>query len=321
MRTATKIWLIIAAFLVVIGLIMLATAMTEYRWDFTKLNTVKYQTNTYEISEKIRNISLVTDTANVTLIHSDDEMGKVICYEEENSKHSVETTNDTLSIEIADTKKWYQHIGINFGTPEIKIYIPRGEYGKLSIKSSTGDVEIPKDFMFDSIDICGSTGNVKNYASASKLIKIKTSTGDIYVENISAGAIDLSVSTGKVSISDVNCQGEFSVKVSTGKTYMTDVVCKNLTSRGNTGDLFLTKVTAEEKFFIERSTGDVNFNKCDVGEIFVKTDTGDVGGTLLSDKVFIAKTDTGDVELPKTISGGKCEINTNTGDIKISIQK
>ena len=73
-------------------------------------------------------------------------------------------------------------------------------------------------------------------------------------------------------------------------------------------------------FSIERSTGDVRFTDCDAAEICVKTDTGDVTGSLLSDKVFITNTDTGSVNVPETISGGKCEIITDTGDIKITIK-
>ena len=61
----------------------------------------------------------------------------------------------------------------------------------------------------------------------------------------------------------------------------------------------------------------MKFDGCDADRIFVKTDTGYVKGSLLSDKVFIAQSDTGDVDVPKTITGGKCEIETDTGDIKI----
>ena len=102
---------------------------------------------------------------------------------------------------------------------------------------------------------------------------------------------------------------------------MTDIECKNVISSGNTGDISLKNVNAAEKISIERSTGDVRFDGCDAAEIFVKTDTGDVAGTLLSDKVFIVETDTGSVDVPKTVTGGQCEITTSTGDINISIKK
>lgn len=83
----------------------------------------------------------------------------------------------------------------------------------------------------------------------------------------------------------------------------------------------MKNVISKEKFSIERSTGDVMFDSCDAAEILVKTDTGDIKGSLLSDKVFITQTDTGSVDVPKTVIGGKCEITTDTGDIRIKIQQ
>ena len=77
------------------------------------------------------------------------------------------------------------------------------------------------------------------------------------------GSLDLSVSTGKVTASDVSCKGDVTVGVSTGKVYLSDTQCKNVISRGNTGDISLDNVIAAEKFSIERSTGDVKFNSSD----------------------------------------------------------
>lgn len=319
MSKRTKIWLIIGASLVILGLIMFGAVMTIYNWDFTKLNTVEYETNTYELSEEFSNISMKTDTADILLVPSDDGICKVVCYEQENAKHSVAVKDGTLAIEVINTRKWYEYIGINFSSPKITVYIPRGEYGMLSVKASTGDVEIPEDFKFKGIDISVSTGDVENLASASELIKIKTSTGDICAQNISAGALDLSVSTGGVEASSIRCEGEIIINVSTGDTKLTDVACKSVTTTGNTGAITLKSVIATEKFTIKRSTGTVRFEDSDAAEIYVKTSTGDVKGSLLSEKIFIAEASTGDVSVPKSVTGGKCEIKTGTGDIKVEI--
>jgi DUF4097 and DUF4098 domain-containing protein YvlB len=83
----------------------------------------------------------------------------------------------------------------------------------------------------------------------------------------------------------------------------------------------MKNVVATGMFDIKRSTGDVELDMCDANEIFVNVGTGDVFGTLLSDKVYIAKTSTGEVDVPKTIEGGRCEITTTTGDIKLSVVK
>jgi len=127
-------------------------------------------------------------------------------------------------------------------------------------------------------------------------------------------------SIGKITVSGVTCQGNMGLQVSTGKTVITGTSCQNLISDGDTGSLVLQNVIAAEKFSIERSTGDVSFTDCDAAEIFVETDTGDVTGSLLSEKVFIVETDTGKIDVPKSVTGGRCEIETDTGDIEITVK-
>ncbi len=318
MSKSAKIWLVATSF-ILIGCIIFGGVMAMLKWDFTKLSTNKYETNNYEINEDFQSISVVTNTADISFIPSENSKCSVVCYEQKNVKHSVSVKGDTLVIEVVDTRKWYEHISINFSSPKITVYMPQGEYGALSISSSTGDVKIPKDFQFKSIDISESTGDITNGASASEGIKIKTTTGSIRIESVSAKSLDLSVSTGKVTVSGASCTDDVTVKVSTGKANLANIACKNVISRGSTGDISLNNVIAAEKLSIKRSTGDVKVEGCDAAEILVETDTGDVTGTLLSEKVFIPRTSTGDIDVPKTVVGGRCEITTDTGDIKLKI--
>lgn len=319
MSKSVKIWLIIGASLVLIGAIIFGGVMMALNWDFSSLSTVKYQTNVYEISDSYKNIKVVTNTADITFIPS--ESTKIICYEQANVKHSVSVKDNTLSIEVNDMRKWYEHIGIYWKTKKITVYIPAGEYGTLTVKGDTGDTQIPKGFKFESIDISQSTGDVNCLASANGDVKIKTSTGAIKVENITAGLLDLNVSTGDVLTSDIECAGDVLLSTSTGKAIVQNIRCNDIISTGNTGDITLNNVIAKENFSVIRSTGNVRLNGCDAGEVSITTDTGDVKGTLLSDKVFITETDTGSVKVPETVSGGKCKITTDTGDIKIEIKK
>ena len=130
---------------------------------------------------------------------------------------------------------------------------------------------------------------------------VKESTGDITVKNVSFKDVNLTVSTGNINIENVKCE--------------------NLVSDGNTGDLYLHKVVASQSIDVERSTGNIYFEKCDAGEISVKTSTGDVSGVLLTGKIFDVKTSTGDIDVPKSATGGNCKIKTSTGDVKITIEE
>ena len=317
-RTA-KIWLIIAAALVLVGCLAFAVAMTMLNWNFINLSTNKYETNSYEISEDFGAISVKTDTANVDFVATDSSKCSVECYDREKLRHTVSVKDGTLVIEIVDTRKWYEYIGINFGSPKITVYLPKGEYGALSVRGSTGNVELTKGLSFKSIDISESTGNVKSYATASGAVKIKTSTGKISVENISAGSLELSASTGNITLTNVTCGGDVRVSVTTGKSVLINVKCESLETKGSTGGISMDSVIAKENLSAERSTGRVSFRGCDASEIYVKTSTGNVEGSLLSEKVFITKTDTGRIEVPSSTTGGVCKITTDTGDIKITV--
>ena len=320
MNRATKAWLIAAALLILIGCILFGGVMIMLKWDFTKLSTGKFETSTHEITESFRSIQVNTDTADIVLVPTQ-ESCSVVCDEYEKVKHSVAVKDGTLVIEAIDTRAWYEHIGIEFKTPKITVYLPETAYDALVIKENTGNVEIPADFTFLSIDVSVSTGDVHCYASTENMLKIRTSTGNIGVEHVTVGSLELSVTTGKVSVTDVSCRGDATVNVSTGKAYLTDVVCRGLTSSGSTGDLSLKAVVASEMLSIKRTTGDIKLERCDASEIVLKTSTGDVTGDLLTDKIFVCTTNTGDIDVPNSSQGGRCEITTGTGDVRISVRQ
>lgn len=315
-----KTLFITAASLILIGCVIFAGVMTVLKWDFRKLSTVKYETNSYEFDEEFQNISVSTDTADVVFQPSTSEKAMVVCYEPVSNKHQVIVEDGVLDVKLVDSRNWYQHIALDFSTPKITVYLPREEYGNLVVKVCTGDVEIPSNFKFNVMDISASTGDVRNFASCMSKCKIAVTTGRINVQNATADEILLSASTGDIDVKSVRCTDAMSVKVTTGKVVLDNVSCNIFQSFGNTGDIILKSVVAKETFSVARTTGDIKLDSCDAAVLMLRTDTGDVTGSLCSEKVFIAKSDTGRIDVPKTTSGGTCEIETNTGDIKITIQ-
>lgn len=319
MITAKSI-LTLAAALVLVGIMILLLTACAAGGNFSLTGSRKCEDRTHEISEDFSDVLIVSDTADITLLPSEDGSCKVVCYEREKQTHAVTVEDGTLTVRLIDKRRWYDHIGFFFEKPTLTVYLPESQYGALVISEDTGDVSVPSDFCFESIDVKTKTGDVSVLASARGAVKIKTSTGNIRAKELSAASLDLSVSTGKITVASVCTAGDLKLRVSTGKAYLTDVTCKNLTSSGSTGDISLTSVIVEEKLSIERSTGDVRLDASDAAEIYVVTDTGDVKGSLLSEKIFFCKTDTGKVSVPKTATGGICDIKTDTGNIIIKIE-
>ncbi|MBE6693111.1 MAG: DUF4097 domain-containing protein [Ruminococcaceae bacterium] len=322
MKKQTKIWLVTAACLVLVGAILFSVAMTSLKWDFNKFGNRVFVTNVYTFSaDSFVDIAVESDESMLYFYPSENDECKIVCYEVENLLHTVEVVNGKLTIRRNDTRELIDFLSFGGGNPEIKIYLPEREYGSLLIRKTTGDTTITNDFWFENMEIIHSTGDVICNASVTDRLKIHSTTGDIRVENVYAKSLDLSVSTGHITATSVTCQSNVGVKVSTGKAVITNLSCENFDSEGNTGDISLTNVVATRNMSVERSTGDIFFDGCDAAEVEIETDTGDVKGTFLTEKVIFAETDTGDIDVPVLLNGGRCEISTNTGDVKISIKE
>ncbi|MBQ7565831.1 MAG: DUF4097 family beta strand repeat protein [Oscillospiraceae bacterium] len=295
MKTATKVWLIIAAALTVIG-----AAVCAYAVSAEGFVPAEFETDTVEVSESFLSIAIRCDTEDVTLLPSGDGTCSVTFFTPEKARPAVSVQDGTLVIETAETGEWYESfLRISFDAPKLTVCLPQSEYDLLSVAASTGDITIPQDFTFESVNISVSTGDVACRADAARQLRIATSTGDIRVEHVTVGMLELSVSTGR--------------------TALTDVTCKSLSSVGSTGDLTMSDVAAAGTITIERSTGNVHMERCDAAELEIATDTGDVTGSLRSEKIFFAQSDTGDVNVPETTTGGKCRITTDTGEIWITV--
>lgn len=317
MRNIGKLMLKTALVLFIIGSLLFTISMSINGWDFTKLSSYRFETNTHQITEEFKNISIDTDTADITFIHSNEN--KIVLKEYEDCNHSISVDNDTLKISYSVKDNWYKNF-ISFGEPLITIYLTEIEYENLNIKEATGDIRISNDFKIKNVDIKASTGDVYYFAS-SELIMITLSTGDIKMNGVTTNSLELLTSTGEIELNNITCNNDINITNTTGDVSLDNVKCDNLTLTGTTSDLEMENVLVTNKLSIVRETGEVEFDRCDANEIYIRTTTGDVEGTLLSDKTFIVDTNTGRKDYPKSTTGGKCEIKTSTGDIEIRIIK
>lgn len=348
-----KKWIVIAISLIIIGgLILTITACSK-----NSIFENKLEEKTVEITDNFSEIEVHTDVADIILTVAEDGKCKVISNDHKKITYSASVENNVLKVKAVDGRKWYEKI-FNVRTPSISIYLPKSEFSSLTIDESTGNITAAS-FDFGNVDIKLSTGDVKLENITANQMKIKSSTGDINlntvecaenlsievstgdvhlksvscnnlssegdtgnitIENINANNASIERTTGKIGVTEANISDTITLEVSTGKCEITDVKCANLISEGDTGNIIITNVIADGKFDIERSTGYVKFDASDAAEIFVETDTGNVTGSLLTEKVFIVRTDTGKIDVPKTITGNRCEITTDTGDIVITVK-
>ena len=119
-KRKTKVWLLIGFFLISLGLIVSVVTMAMHGFDFSKFNTVKYQTNTHIIKEEFDGVAIVSSTADVVFEKSENGKNEVIFFEKATAKHTVLVENGRLTIKEEDNSKWYENIGVSFSTTKLR---------------------------------------------------------------------------------------------------------------------------------------------------------------------------------------------------------
>ena len=274
----TAIAILIAVLVVVIGGTLLCAGLSSVHFDFKKLDRTEYVTNTYDFTDPVERIDVKGYTADVELLAAEDGTCRVVSAESDREKYSVALDNGTLSIRPAtNVKAWSL---FSFKSPKISVYLPAGSYELLKADMGTGDVTADKALVFGAVDV-------------------EIGTGDLTLNGVQADRVTAHGSTGDIRLSDMT-PGTVDVSVSTGKIVLTNVVC--------TGDLRC-----------ESTTGDIRLTDVDGANLYLKASTGDITGTVRTPKTFSAHASTGSVRVPDTAGEGRCEAQTSTGDIKLSI--
>ena len=219
----SKVLLIIGAVLVIVGLLFFVVTMSICGWDFGTFSAAGRVERTFEVSGDFENISISSETADFAIRPSEDGECRVVCIERERLGYRVAVADGALTVSEKEERKWYDYI-FSFGQDSITVYLPRSEYSALMIEGDTADVNILGGFSFASMDISLDTGTVRTSASVSGDAKIKTSTGDIYVEDATLGSLGISSSTGSAHLAGVNVCGAVMLTRSTGKVYINDLV-------------------------------------------------------------------------------------------------
>ena len=321
MSKAAKVWLIIAGCCVVTGIIIF-TAFAASGFDFRNIKAQECITNEYSFKERFNGIDINVDTTEIILAASTDKECKVVCTETEKNKHTVEIEDRILKISSHDNEEWYERL-FNFGVNKmsVTVYLPEKEYEFLTVYDHTGDVTVPTGFTFEIMGIMSDTSDVNCSADVKGAALIALSTGDLNLTGAKAGELKITATTGDVDICSTEVKGNTEIKTTTGNQRINGLTCSELSAESSTGNYKLSGLIASGKLELRSTTGNIELDGCDGKDITIKTTTGNVNGSLLSEKVFSTESATGNISVPKTASGGKCEITTTTGNINIDIKK
>ena len=258
MKTRTNVWLITAASLVILGGLIFVGVMTFMGWNFLGLDSSTFESNLHTVSESFSDISVSAKTADIVFLPAEDGQCRVECYEDVKMKHSVTVKDGTLYIEALDTREWYDHLGPRFKKPKITVCLPEGEYGKLGIKNTTGDIHVESVSVSD-LDIAVTTGDISiSGVSCAGDVKIDGVTGDAVMKDLVAGgSLNVKLVTGKVHF-DACDAARLTVKTVTGSVSGTLLTDKTFIANTTTGRVSVPDGTSGGRCEITVTTGSIN---------------------------------------------------------------
>lgn len=313
MKKRTLIALIVAAALILVGgmIVVLGLSFAGSAEDPVTMLVESEHT----VTEAFESVLIDTEDCNVDFVVSNgDADPHVVIRERERTSHRVLVEDGTLKIKMVDERRWQDHIGINWETMAMTVYLPQRQYENVRVTTATGHIQIPEVFSAQEMTLRSDTGRVVCNAKVTDDLSCFTATGSITVRGAGTEKIRLHSNTGNITLSEITGK-EIGIDNDTGRTEAENVNCEVLSCESDTGDVVLRDVLADRLLQVRADTGDVRIEDSDAGSVDIETNTGDVSGHFLTPKWFSAKSDAGRVNVPNTPEGNDCRIETDTGDI------
>jgi hypothetical protein len=203
---------------------------------------------------------------------------------EDKDTWTITEENGILSIEQDEKTQWLI-LWPKLTTRSLKtlyIALPDGISFDFDIQTGTGDVSLEMEQVESHGDILLNSG-----------------TGDVNIENVDVNELDVSLSTGNVSLVNVN-------------------IDSNLIANSNTGNIHLSSVTALS-VELDSNTGEINIDGLTASSLSANCDTGSITieETAISGDIILDSS-TGSIEIQSTTADG-FDISSSTGDVSVSV--
>ncbi|MFI3168117.1 MAG: DUF4097 family beta strand repeat-containing protein [Bacillota bacterium] len=226
MKKSTKIDLIIAAVIILVGIIL---AVIGFALGGDLEDVLNFKTNANK-SELLETAEISLDVKNINIDHSfkvttgkDDDLTDVEIvsgdkfavsyYGNENSADfSYEITGDTLNIEIVEKHQLISWGFFDFFDNDAKVIIsvPTGqELDSVNVKAAVEDLEI-KNVTLGKLDVNFDVGNIEITNCQIVGVDITADVGNVEIENSTLGEAQITVDIGNIDVENcsldmINC--------------------------------------------------------------------------------------------------------------------
>lgn len=292
---------IILSALAVVAVGGLTVLRTNLVADAAWRNPATLVTKNYPVSAGFTDISITEYYADVELRASRDGTVSVTTRDAEDVTHTVTVKNGTLSISRPEPtvgERWFHD---DDDDPKVVVYLPAGDYGALTVNTTSGDVESASQLNFSAASLTTVSGDIDLMGSVTGAVNCTSTSGDIELRSPTLGAVKTNTTSGDTEI--------------------TGALIQSLKAETVSGDVDLERTTASGAIEINTTSGDVDLESVDAASLNILTTSGEVEGSLLSGKNFSASSTSGRVNVPaSTPNAGACTVSTTSGSIRLTVR-
>ena len=258
-------------------------------------------TKNYPVSGSFSSVSVTDYYADVQLRASRDGSVSVTTRDTQDVTHTVQVVNGTLTISRPEPNLGQRIFHDDDDDPTVIVYLPAGDYGSLTVNTTSGDVESSGQLNFATANLTTTSGDIEVAGSVTQSLVCNSTSGDVDISSPAAGAVQVNTTSGDVELTGVSAQ--------------------SLSIHTNTGDADLERTVAAGAIEISTTTGDIELERSDAASLTLSTTSGDVEGSLLTGKTFSASSTSGRVSVPASTPGaGACNVSTTSGSIRLTVR-
>ncbi|WP_152655492.1 DUF4097 family beta strand repeat-containing protein [Oceanobacillus sp. CFH 90083] len=206
--------IILAIFLLLIGIIGMAATFSSYRESAfnEESESIPFQAN------ELNNIEVDAENTEIRLQTANGEEPKIeytaIGRKLETQELSSSINGETLMIQIKETSSSFFHMDFMFySKATLDIFVPEDMLEQIYVKTTNGRISAA-DLQIDSLQLYTSNGRIEGKNIEASLIDMESSNGRIALEN-TQGDTNIKTSNGKITVE--NIIGEVTANTNNGK--------------------------------------------------------------------------------------------------------
>lgn len=299
----TQKWLMIAAALLLVGLMLVLSVLAFYWGDWTAFNTAESMepVNQSVAGGEVTKLQVELDNEDVRLVHTEDDSFHVQWYEGSSPRFQLELGEDgTLKIEQSSFSEPLVQIDFSAVSRALLIEVPASFTGTTELTNTAGDIAI-RD-----LDLPGN-------------LRCNSTSGSVDLRDVGvAGDLEAETVSGEIQALGVSTSGTMTMISTAGDQQITRLQAKTLYLHSTSGQMELGQLQVSDDLTIGTTSGDVIWQDLDAEQIQISTTSGEVEGMLSGHYQVVAESTSGEIDVTGAVMGTRlATIQTVSGDIKI----